>query len=62
MREELKNLKETVEDLIILSINAEMEEYEPMRVLASEVRNLAERMKRIISEMEEKYGKGDDSR
>jgi len=61
MKEELKNLKETVEDLIILSINAEMEDYEPMRILAGEVRNLAERMKRIISEMEEKYGKGDDS-
>ncbi len=62
MKREINMLKSFVEDLIILSINAEMEEYEPMRVLASEIREVAERMKSLLSEIEkEEENEGNDS-
>ncbi|MEO0139412.1 MAG: hypothetical protein ABIL16_04440 [candidate division WOR-3 bacterium] len=54
-------LKDLLDDLIILSINAEMQDYEPMRVLAGDIREIAERMKTIILELEENYDKGDDN-
>lgn len=59
--ERIKLLEDLLDDLIILSINAEMQDYEPMRVLAGDIREIAERMKTLISELEEKYDKGNDN-
>lgn len=59
--EKFKLLKDLLDDLIILSINAEMQDYEPMRVLSLDIREIAEKMKSIILEMEKNYGEGNDN-
>ena len=51
-------LKELAEDLLLLSINAEMKENEEVRILARNVREIAERILKIL---EENDGKGIDS-
>jgi hypothetical protein len=51
-------LRELAEDLLLLSINAEMKENEEVRILARNVREIAERMLKIL---EENDGKGIDS-
>ncbi len=59
--EKFELLKDLLDDLIILSINAEMQDYEPLRVLAGDIREIAERIKTLVLELEENYGKGDDN-
>jgi hypothetical protein len=54
----LEILRELAEDLLLLSINAEMKENEEVRILARSVREIAERMLKIL---EENDGKGIDS-
>jgi hypothetical protein len=54
----LEILRELAEDLLLLSINAEMKENEEVRILARNVREIAERMLKIL---EENDGKGIDS-
>jgi hypothetical protein len=51
-------LRELAEDLLLLSINAEMKENEEVRILARNVREIAERILKIL---EENDGKGVDS-
>ncbi|MFZ8834907.1 MAG: hypothetical protein ACO2O5_12050 [Candidatus Caldipriscus sp.] len=51
-------LRELAEDLLLLSINAEMKENEEVRILARNVREIAERILKIL---EENDGKGIDS-
>ncbi len=55
----LEVLRDLAEDLLLLSINAEMKENEEVRVLARNVREIAEKILQII---EENNGKGSDSR
>ncbi len=55
----LELLRDLAEDLLLLSINAEMKENEEVRVLARNVREIAEKILQII---EENNGKGSDSR
>jgi hypothetical protein len=54
----LEILRELAEDLLLLSINAEMKENEEVRILARNVREIAERILKIL---EENDGKGIDS-
>jgi hypothetical protein len=54
----LEILRELAEDLLLLSINAEMKENEEVRLLARNVREIAERILKIL---EENDGKGIDS-
>jgi hypothetical protein len=54
----LEILKELAEDLLLLSINAEMKENEEVRILARNVREIAEKILKIL---EENDGKGIDS-
>jgi hypothetical protein len=54
----LEILRELAEDLLLLSINAEMKENEEVRILARNVREMAERILKIL---EENDGKGIDS-
>jgi hypothetical protein len=51
-------LRELAEDLLLLSINAEMKENDEVRILARNVREIAERILKIL---EENDGKGIDS-
>jgi hypothetical protein len=51
-------LRELAEDLLLLSINAEMNQNEEVRILARNVREIAERILKIL---EENDGKGIDS-
>jgi hypothetical protein len=51
-------LRELAEDLLLISINAEMKENEEVRILARNVREIAERILKIL---EENDGKGIDS-
>ena len=51
-------LRELAEDLLLLSINAEMKENEEVRILARNVREIAERILKIL---EENDGEGIDS-
>jgi hypothetical protein len=51
-------LRELAEDLLLISINAEMKESEEVRILARNVREIAERILKIL---EENDGKGIDS-
>jgi hypothetical protein len=54
----LEVLKDLAEDLLLLSINAEMKEDEEVQVLAKSVREIAEKILRIL---EEKDGEGSNS-
>jgi hypothetical protein len=54
----LEILRELAEDLLLLSINAEMKENEEVRILARNVREIAERILKIL---EENDGEGIDS-
>jgi hypothetical protein len=51
-------LRELAEDLLLISINAEMKENEEVRILARNIREIAERILKIL---EENDGKGIDS-
>lgn len=54
----LEILRELAEDLLLISINAEMKENEEVRILARNIREIAERILKIL---EENDGKGIDS-